>query len=177
MEDEIWKPVHGFNGYEVSNFGRVRSWRDYQGNDFGRKKPIILRQRFALKRGGYPFVQIVKNRKYYTKIVHKLVLNAFVGYREEGYECRHLDGNPRNNNLSNIKWGTSQENTNDLIRHGWHRNRGEKNGMSSLTKSEVFKIKRMLTENNLPQSKIANIFGVSQPTISEINTGKRWGWI
>lgn len=53
-----------------------------------------------------------------TRFVHRLVLEAFVGPCPEGQQCRHLDGNPLNNQLSNLAWGTPRENHADSVRHG-----------------------------------------------------------
>jgi hypothetical protein len=50
--------------------------------------------------------------------VHTIVLWTFRGKAKKGQECRHLDGNPRNNCLSNLAWGTRSENVRDAIRHG-----------------------------------------------------------
>lgn len=56
----------------------------------------------------------------WQRFVHRLVLEAFVGPCPEGMECRHLDGNPANNKLDNLKWGTRKENQDDSKRHGTH---------------------------------------------------------
>jgi hypothetical protein len=48
------------------------------------------------------------------------VLEAFVGPRPPGLECRHLDGNPANSVLANLAWGTHSENMQDRVRHGTH---------------------------------------------------------
>jgi hypothetical protein len=53
-------------------------------------------------------------------LVHALVLSAFVGPRPPGLEIRHLDGNPRHNDLSNLAYGTTSENARDRVRHGTH---------------------------------------------------------
>lgn len=53
-----------------------------------------------------------------TTRVHVLVLEAFDRPRPKGAVCRHLDGNPINNHLSNLAWGTHKENTEDRKRHG-----------------------------------------------------------
>ena len=50
--------------------------------------------------------------------VHKLILETFVGPRPKNYVCRHLNGNPLDNRLENICWGTQKENIQDSIRHG-----------------------------------------------------------
>lgn len=56
--------------------------------------------------------------------LHRLVLIAFQGFpkrergKGKGMVVRHLDGDPGNNNLDNLKWGTQQENWEDRKRHG-----------------------------------------------------------
>jgi hypothetical protein len=52
------------------------------------------------------------------RLVHQVILEAFVGPCPEGLECRHLDGNPGNNQRSNLKWGTRAENIEDEKKHG-----------------------------------------------------------
>lgn len=52
------------------------------------------------------------------RFVHCIVLEAFIGPCPEGMECRHLDGNPANNRIGNLKWGTPAENHADSVRHG-----------------------------------------------------------
>jgi hypothetical protein len=47
-------------------------------------------------------------------------MEAFVGLRPKGLETRHLDGDPSNNQLSNLAYGTSSENHLDMVRHGTH---------------------------------------------------------
>lgn len=73
---------------------------------------------------GYPQVDIYYRdgdaRVRRTCLIHHLVLEAFVGPRPQGCECRHLDGNPTNNILTNLVWGTHVENMRDRARHGTH---------------------------------------------------------
>ncbi|QZE10566.1 hypothetical protein SEA_SCOOBYDOOBYDOO_251 [Mycobacterium phage ScoobyDoobyDoo] len=57
-----------------------------------------------------------------TRLVHRLVLEAFVGPCPPGMETRHLDDDPSNNRLSNLCWGTRLENTMDRVQNGIHNN-------------------------------------------------------
>ena len=52
--------------------------------------------------------------------VHVLVMAAFVGPRPEGAVTRHLDGNPLNNHLTNLAYGSQSENLRDAVAHGTH---------------------------------------------------------
>jgi hypothetical protein len=55
-----------------------------------------------------------------TVFVHQAVAAAFLGARPDGLVVRHLDGNPSNNSLMNLRYGTSAENAYDRIAHGRH---------------------------------------------------------
>lgn len=47
-------------------------------------------------------------------------MEAFVGPRPEGLEVRHLDGDPSNNVLSNLTYGTRSDQRMDDVRNGVH---------------------------------------------------------
>lgn len=49
--------------------------------------------------------------------VHRLVLQAFVGPCPDGLECRHLNGDPTDNRVENLAWGTPSENRQDMWKH------------------------------------------------------------
>lgn len=112
-----WRPVAGWEGlYEVSSDGQVRSLprpgarrnRIYAGR--------TLKQRVRLD--GHPEVGLSRVGAQSTRTVHQLVCEAFHGARPDGMEVRHLDGNPANNNASNLAWGNRSENELDKVRHG-----------------------------------------------------------
>lgn len=123
---EQWKAVPGYEGwYEVSDHGRVRSldrWV-HQTNQSGpyrrRLKGQMLR---PCPKSYYPNVLIRgAGKKPRSMRLHVLVLLAFVGPRPEwAVEIRHLDGDPRNNHLENLKYGTQSENALDRVLHGTH---------------------------------------------------------
>ena len=48
--------------------------------------------------------------------VHRLVLESFHGPAHDGRECCHIDGDPANNKLGNLRWGTRVDNINDWCR-------------------------------------------------------------
>lgn len=54
----------------------------------------------------------------WTTQVHRIVMRAFAGPRPEGLEVRHLDGDPTNNGLTNLAYGTPLENASDQRLHG-----------------------------------------------------------
>ena len=56
------------------------------------------------------------------RYVHSLVAESFIGPRPEGMEVCHNDGDPTNNHLDNLRYGTSSGNELDKVRHGTHYN-------------------------------------------------------
>jgi hypothetical protein len=94
----------------VSDHGRVRSLKS------GR----ILKQTSTRK--GYKTVSLSRHPEVGFYRIHRLVLDSFVRPRREKEECRHLNGDPADNRLENICWGTAIENAQDKVRHGGHYN-------------------------------------------------------
>lgn len=108
VEKEIWKVINGFPNYEVSNIGRVRS--NFPGRGYRILKP-------ELDKYGYKKLNIFKNGKKYTKTVHRLVAETFLG-KQEGLQVNHIDGVKTNNHINNLEWVTPSENTRHAFRLG-----------------------------------------------------------
>lgn len=115
LTQEEWRAIPGFDGYEVSDLGRVRSWRPWHGS----VGPRILTPQ---EDRGYLGVTLVKpgERRRLTYKVHRLVMLAFVGPLPQGMQTRHLDDDGRNNALTNLAYGTPSENGYDRVRNGGH---------------------------------------------------------
>lgn len=115
--NEQWKPVPGYEGsYEVSDQGRVRSLdRLVPGKD-GRVTRFHGR---VLKpwenQVGHKYVQLGRKDK---RIVHRLVLETFVGPCPEGMEACHWNDVPGDNRLENLRWDTRRANSLDRQRNG-----------------------------------------------------------
>ena len=157
---EEWRSVVGYEElYEVSNYGRVRT------------TPRILRQSPSSQLP-YPLVHLRKDGQTHGRLVHRLVLETFVGPAPEGMEACHNDGNAANANLDNLRWDTKKNNAADRKRHGTEVS-GERNSHATLTREDVAKIQELLLQG-MRQSTIALLFNVVQTTISRINLGKHW---
>lgn len=192
---ERWRPVVGFEGlYEVSELGGVRSLArivHYSGRFTRRHAARTLRAGIGERRHLLVALQRDKFRK--TGWIHRLVLEAFVGPCPEGMQCRHLDGDPANNRLSNLKWGTPKENQADRERHGrtcrgdrhWSRLEpdrfrrtciesakacGERAGSAKLTEAQVREIISSCRPHATRQTleAAAAKYGVSHSTIHSI---------
>lgn len=101
--------------------------------------------------------------------IHHAVLLAFGQPRPTGKICRHLDGDPANNNLSNLTWGTFAENSADAIRHG-RIPCGEAKHGSRLTVAQV----RQIRDDTRPAREVGADYGVSHTAVLRIRRGERW---
>lgn len=114
--NEEWRPIPGYEGYEASTCGRIRSVSRTITCKNGVSKSLngrVLKELRA-SRGDHVNVSI----RGYPTAVHRLVLLAFVGPAPDGMECCHCDGNAANNRIENLRWDTHLENMRDLVRHG-----------------------------------------------------------
>lgn len=107
-----------------------------------------------------------------SRWVHRLVLQAFVGPPTEGQVARHLDGNPTNNALGNLAWGSPSENNADMVAHG-RATRGAANARAKLTEEQV----QAIRGSSDSVRTLGKRYGVDFSTISQIRTGKLWGWL
>ena len=107
---EVWRPVVGYEGlYEVSNHGQVRSLDRYIDTVTVLGEPS---QRFCKGRvlkltentHGYMLITLHKDRTVETKLVNRLVAQAFIPNPNNLPETNHKDQNPANNRVENLEW-------------------------------------------------------------------------
>lgn len=110
-ENNLWAPVKRYEGlYEINQQGEVKS---LQKKNYG----YIMNQR--IDRAGYYTVRLMKpGLKSSTQYVHRLLGMAFIENPENKCCINHIDGNKRNNDLSNLEWATMAENMQHAYRLG-----------------------------------------------------------
>lgn len=114
---EEWRPVVGHEGrYEVSNHGRVRSVDRIIETRRGPRPAQGKLRTLSLKKTGYLECALWDRGAARHALVHSLVLEAFVGARQEGMEACHNDGNRQNNRVDNLRWDTHSANVLDSVR-------------------------------------------------------------
>lgn len=102
---------------------------------------------------------------------HRVAYELTFGEIPEGQHVLHKCDNPRCCNPNHLFLGTHEENMKDMARKGRALSRpGEKNPSSKLTSEDVMFIR----ESGDRQERLAECFGVTQQTISNIKTGKTW---
>lgn len=162
-------PIPGQPGYFAVEDGRI--WSD--------KSSTYLKPNSS---GGRKYQSVIFGRDSSGKrkrlYIHRLVLISFVGPCPDGMECRHLDGNPSNNRLDNLQWGTKIENMVDRKRHGREAKR-QRSGRYKLTQAQVDEIMALRIgphEWLMPMAVIASRYGIHKNTVSKIGCGyKHYG--
>ena len=162
-------PIPGFEGYEASNDGRVRSfWRRGRSGKLGASSHELAGN---INRDGYRYVAVKPTGGGECPMfVHRLVLFAFVGPCPDGMQALHGNGDPGDNRLPNLRWGTHAENEDDKERHG-RRPRGARHGMAKLSDAAIADIRARRAVGETLVS-IATVHGVTHSHVAQICLNK-----
>ena len=120
MHDEIWRDILDFDGYQVSNRGRVRTYwyKTRCAIGYGtccelRDIPRILPQ--SDDGNGYMKVYLRDHHtgKRYCKKVHRLVAEAFIPCPDPDYTVDHVKSGSEgklDNSVENLRWISRSDN-------------------------------------------------------------------
>lgn len=165
MKNEVWKKIS--RGYEVSDLGRIRSFRPKNGRGKLLDKPRLLKP--IIFKSGYSFVNIDgKCRK-----ISRLVAQAFLG--KSKLQVNHLNGIKTDNRLINLEYCTASQNIIHAYETGLsHGRKGEKHHRNKLTEKQAIEIKYKETGRQID---IAKKYNVTRTAISLIKRNITWGHI
>lgn len=116
------------------------------------------------------------NNKHKAYYVHRLLAMAFIPNPENKQFINHIDGNPKNNNISNLEWCTKSENGLHAFKLGLNKPSpqiGEKNGNSYITNEIALQIKN-LYKSGIKQCNIARQFNISKFVVYNIVNNRTW---
>ncbi|MCW3111391.1 MAG: hypothetical protein JWQ09_5897 [Segetibacter sp.] len=164
MLGEVWQDIPEYNGkYQISSRCRVKSLKTYK----------ILKQQ--KNPDGYFRVTLYDNcfisKK---KIVHRLFANCFIPNPDNKPQVNHIDGNKRNNIISNLEWVTDSENKKHAYENklaSKERWRSSENPNSKHSVETILKIKEMLETTQC--NTVAKLFGIPKSTVYGIQKGTR----
>jgi hypothetical protein len=168
---EQWRPVVGFEGYEVSSLGHVRSWLAGRVRGARRTSPFILRP--SPGHNGYLHVSLFDDAGAHPQRVNRLVLRAFIGPCPAGHEGAHVNGTRTDNRLSNLEWKTRVDNHADKRIHGTLAI-GERNGFAHLQATEVNELRLDRVLEGLSGKRLGNRYGVSDTAALKILKWQMW---
>lgn len=161
IDNEIWKNIKDFPGYQISTFGRVRSFKS------GEEKFLYKK----IEPNGYVRVCLFNNGKRKYLMVHRLVCINFMKNPENKPNVNHIDNNTLNNRLDNLEWCTQSENIIHSIKQGRFNNpKGEKCSWTKITDKQVKEIRDLENNGVKTRKQLAEIYNVSLTTIQKIST-------
>ncbi len=158
------KQIPNFPDYYITKDGRV----------YSRKSRKYLKP--DTTRIGYCQDILYKAGKRNHRLIHRLILETYVGPCPNNMEGCHNNGIKTDNRLSNLRWDTHSANQKDSVKHGTavFGGKGENHLRAKLNGLQVRVIKRLLAEDTMIQIEIAKVFSVTSMTISNIKTGRCW---
>lgn len=171
--NETWVPiafgeVRNPPRYQVSNYGRLRSYQGADPNGMLIKGSVIQ---------GYRSLNIRSDGRTFNRYVHKLVAEHFVkrAQADQTYVI-HLDYDKQNNHYQNLRWLTKDE----MIAHN-RNNPALKNRPAvrsarhyKLTETKVKIIKKLLRSDKNRLKMIAKQFGITHTQLNRIRSGENW---
>lgn len=158
------KAVPDCEGYYITKTGTFYSSR--QGR---------LKKRKWSKSGKYNRTMIWRNGARWNVTAHRLVLLTWIGGPTEAKPyALHRDGDPQNNSVVNLYWGSNSDNTNDSVRHGTHA--GARNGQVSrrFTRAQEAKVRSFYLSGNT-MACVADVFDCSVTLVCRIVHKRRQG--
>jgi hypothetical protein len=135
---------------------------------------------------GYLRVGLIINSKLSTRKVHRLIAECFLPNPLNKPCVNHKNGIKDDNRIENLEWVTYKENTTHAINNNLfsfqtseksvniNPKKGELNGQSVLTETDVLKIRALFKPRVYTRKKLSLEFGVSEATIKDVILRKSW---
>lgn len=163
--------VVGFPDYMIDPNGNL--WSQWIRGSHPQRKGPWRQLKLKVSRFGYVCCNLYRESNKPERVfVHRLLMAAFVGPCQDGMFVLHRDDNKTNNSLSNLYYGTRQQNSDDCIRNG-RVSHGDKRWNAKLTNETVRRIKEMRKQGS-SLKELSAMFGVSRHYITKICTGEIW---
>ena len=101
-QTEQWKQIPGYDEYDVSSLGRVRSRK------FGGERILRINTNYSKK--GYRGIMLSKEGKVKMLQISRLLAQSFIPNPEGLPEVDHIDKDRTNDKLENLRWCTRSQN-------------------------------------------------------------------
>lgn len=170
---EEWRTITGYPDYQVSNTGKLRS---FKGGGIGRPRrtvPRVLKSKPNSK--GYLVHILCEGPIQKTHNLHRLVIEHFGPPRPPGTECSHLDGVRSNCSITNLVWEAHKQNMRRQVTHGTDPV-GVRNGRAVLQEKDVKTIRSRRGNKETLQA-IANDYGITFAAVWRICRRLTWSHV
>lgn len=176
---ETWLDINGFEGsYQISNLGRVKSLPKIKPIPWLKNTSFVTKTNILkphLTIWGYWFVSLRKNKRYFNKTIHRLVMEHFVPNPKKLPQVNHKNGIKADNRIKNLEWVTASQNRKHSVDLGLEpRLVGNKSRNHKLTEGKVRKIRKLYIPRIYSQYRLAMEFGVSRSNIEDIVHFRYW---
>ena len=158
------KQVPGKEGYFADPDGNIYSLWVNKGQHGLAMSKEFKQLNFSKSNSGH---LVVSFGRYDKELVHRVIYKTFIGELEEGKVIRHLNDNPSDNRVSNLKQGTQKENVEDALKN--------KKFKTKLTEEDVVRIK--VLKGYKKRKIVAQEFNVSEGTIKNVWNNKTWRYL
>jgi hypothetical protein len=169
---KIWKTIKGFEDYQVSSDGEIKTFN-------WKNKGIEAIMKPAFDNSGYlrTMLKHKETGKFCTIKVHRIVAQNFIDNPLNKPQVNHMNGIRHDNRVDNLEWVTMSENQLHSYRVLNRDVRGEKNSCAKLKNENVLWIRENYPNRknlNLTRKKIAEMFGISEGTLKQVISRKKW---
>ncbi len=146
-----------------------------------RIKNVILSKRFITETGCWTWTGIIRRDGYAifrdghdVWYAHRLAAMIWLNHNPDSIKfiCHKCD-NKKCINPDHFFIGSPKENSEDMVNKG-RQAKGERQGASKLTISDVKEIIDLVDNESMSRKEIADIYGITQANISIIVTGQGW---
>jgi predicted DNA-binding protein YlxM (UPF0122 family) len=155
--------------YQVSNHGRIRSFKQYTEG----RLLVQIPDRY-----GYMYLTLNDSNHVQKAFkVHRLVAGAFIPNPDKLPQVNHINGVKTDNRVENLEWCTLSNNVKHALRIGLDSQKGERNRNSKLSNDDVIEIYKLVWEENLSYQSIAEKYSISPSNVKKIKCGELWSHI
>jgi len=171
---EKWKEIPRFKGVKISFLSQQVKLeaKIVLVNRNGKVVKHYQKERMLKQRLCQGYLSVYIHRKFC--LIHRLMLETFVGECPKGLVASHKDDNKLNNQIDNLEWTTQSNNLKNSYANGKSTKRGELNNNARLKGKNVRKIRKLYEIDDWTYKELAKKFGVSYHTIRDLILRRTW---